>query len=35
MNDLMRPSLYDAWHSIEAVLRGMVGMIADVSWADL
>jgi diaminopimelate decarboxylase len=30
MNDLMRPSLYDAWHEIEAVAPGGQQMIADL-----
>lgn len=30
MNDLMRPTLYDAWHAIEAVAPGSERMIADV-----
>jgi diaminopimelate decarboxylase len=30
MNDLMRPSLYDAWHAIEAVAPGGEQMIADI-----
>lgn len=30
MNDLMRPSLYDAWHEIEAVAPGGKPMIADI-----
>jgi len=30
MNDLMRPSLYDAWHAIEAVLPTGERMIADI-----
>jgi diaminopimelate decarboxylase len=30
MNDLMRPSLYDAWHGIEAVAPGGERMVADV-----
>lgn len=30
MNDLMRPSLYDAWHGIEAVAPSGQQMIADV-----
>ena len=30
MNDLIRPSLYDAWHAIEAVVPGGGQMIADV-----
>ncbi|HYG49108.1 MAG TPA: diaminopimelate decarboxylase [Allosphingosinicella sp.] len=30
MNDLMRPSLYDAWHSVEAVVPGVEHMIADI-----
>jgi len=30
MNDLMRPSLYDAWHGIDAVRPGGERMIADV-----
>jgi len=30
MNDLMRPSLYDAWHGIEAVVPGGERMVADV-----
>jgi diaminopimelate decarboxylase len=30
MNDLMRPSLYDAWHGIEAVRPSGEAMIADV-----
>jgi diaminopimelate decarboxylase len=30
MNDLMRPSLYDAWHGIEAVVPGGETMIADI-----
>ena len=30
MNDLMRPTLYDAWHKIEAVTPGGQQMIADV-----
>jgi diaminopimelate decarboxylase len=30
MNDLMRPSLYDAWHSAEAVAPGGETMVADI-----
>lgn len=30
MNDLMRPSLYDAWHAIEAVVPAGDRMIADI-----
>lgn len=30
MNDLVRPSLYDAWHGIEAVQPGGETMIADI-----
>lgn len=30
MNDLLRPSLYDAWHTIEAVLPADGRMIADI-----
>lgn len=30
MNDLMRPSLYDAWHAIEAVFPTGEQMIADI-----
>lgn len=30
MNDLMRPSLYDAWHEIEAVAPSGKPMIADI-----
>ncbi|HEU0099394.1 MAG TPA: diaminopimelate decarboxylase [Allosphingosinicella sp.] len=30
MNDLMRPSLYDAWHSAEAVAPGGEHMVADI-----
>jgi diaminopimelate decarboxylase len=30
MNDLMRPSLYDAWHGIDAVSPGGERMVADV-----
>ena len=30
MNDLMRPSLYDAWHEIEAVAPKGKSMIADI-----
>jgi diaminopimelate decarboxylase len=30
MNDLVRPSLYDAWHGIEAVAPRAENMIADV-----
>jgi diaminopimelate decarboxylase len=30
MNDLMRPSLYDAWHSVEAVVPGGERMVADI-----
>ena len=30
MNDLMRPTLYDAWHGIDAVAPGGQQMIADV-----
>lgn len=30
MNDLMRPSLYDAWHAIEAVAPKAGRMVADV-----
>jgi diaminopimelate decarboxylase len=30
MNDLMRPSLYDAWHGIEAVSPNSERMVADV-----
>ncbi|HEX8241310.1 MAG TPA: diaminopimelate decarboxylase [Allosphingosinicella sp.] len=30
MNDLMRPSLYDAWHSAEAVAPGGGDMVADI-----
>lgn len=30
MNDLMRPSLYDAWHAIEAVFPTGERMIADI-----
>jgi len=30
MNDLMRPTLYDAWHGIERVVPGGEQMIADV-----
>ncbi len=30
MNDLMRPTLYDAWHGIEAVVPGDDTMIADI-----
>ena len=30
MNDLMRPSLYDAWHAIEAVAPTGERMIADI-----
>ena len=30
MNDLMRPSLYDAWHTIEAVVPTDDRMIADI-----
>jgi diaminopimelate decarboxylase len=30
MNDLMRPSLYDAWHGIEAVVPSGARMVADV-----
>jgi diaminopimelate decarboxylase len=30
MNDLMRPSLYDAWHSAEAVVPGGDHMVADL-----
>jgi diaminopimelate decarboxylase len=30
MNDLMRPTLYDAWHSAEAVVPGGRHMVADI-----
>ncbi|HLL29434.1 MAG TPA: diaminopimelate decarboxylase [Allosphingosinicella sp.] len=30
MNDLMRPSLYDAWHSAEAVVPSGEHMVADI-----
>jgi diaminopimelate decarboxylase len=30
MNDLMRPSLYEAWHSIDAVVPREERMVADV-----
>lgn len=30
MNDLMRPSLYDAWHGIDAVAPSGEGMVANV-----
>jgi diaminopimelate decarboxylase len=30
MNDLMRPTLYDAWHAIEAVAPGGESMVADI-----
>lgn len=30
MNDLMRPSLYDAWHEIEAVVPNGKPMVADI-----
>jgi diaminopimelate decarboxylase len=30
MNDLMRPSLYDAWHSAEAVVPNGEAMVADI-----
>jgi diaminopimelate decarboxylase len=30
MNDLMRPSLYDAWHGIEAVAPSGKRMVADI-----
>jgi diaminopimelate decarboxylase len=30
MNDLMRPSLYDAWHGIDAVAPSGTAMVADV-----
>ncbi len=30
MNDLMRPSLYDAWHQIEAVAPSGKSMVADI-----
>lgn len=30
MNDLMRPSLYDAWHAIEAVAPDGTKMVADI-----
>jgi diaminopimelate decarboxylase len=30
MNDLMRPTLYDAWHGIEAVVPGGGHMVADI-----
>ncbi len=30
MNDLMRPSLYDAWHGIEAVVPNDDTMVADI-----
>ncbi len=30
MNDLMRPTLYDAWHGIDAVAPGGQRMIADI-----
>jgi diaminopimelate decarboxylase len=30
MNDLLRPSLYDAWHAIEAVVPGGGEMVADI-----
>ncbi|HVQ09096.1 MAG TPA: diaminopimelate decarboxylase [Allosphingosinicella sp.] len=30
MNDLLRPSLYDAWHAIEAVVPAGERMIADI-----
>ena len=30
MNDLMRPTLYDAWHGIERVVPGGEQMVADV-----
>jgi diaminopimelate decarboxylase len=30
MNDLVRPSLYDAWHGIEAVAPGGQQMVADI-----
>jgi diaminopimelate decarboxylase len=30
MNDLMRPSLYDAWHSAEAVVPNGEQMVADI-----
>jgi diaminopimelate decarboxylase len=30
MNDLMRPSLYEAWHSIDAVMPRQERMVADV-----
>ena len=30
MNDLMRPSLYEAWHSIDAVVPRQERMVADV-----
>jgi len=30
MNDLMRPSLYDAWHAIEAVEPGRSTIVADI-----
>jgi len=30
MNDLMRPSIYDAWHAIDAVVPNSERMIADI-----
>ena len=30
MNDLMRPTLYDAWHAVEAVAPGGGEMVADI-----
>jgi diaminopimelate decarboxylase len=30
MNDLMRPTLYDAWHGIEAVAPSGEQMVADI-----
>ena len=30
MNDLMRPSLYDAWHRAEAVVPNGEQMVADI-----
>jgi diaminopimelate decarboxylase len=30
MNDLMRPSLYDAWHSADAVVPNGESMVADI-----
>lgn len=30
MNDLMRPTLYDAWHAAEAVVPGGEEMVADI-----